>query len=204
MARFSSLEHRLQRNPPLQLAYTRFLTDYESLGHMRKLTSIELHHPNAYYIPHHAVFQQNDLEKIRVVFNASQVTSSNKSLNNFLFPGPKLQRDITTILTRWRRFAYAFTADITKMFRQILVHPEDALWQRILWRSAPDLPLEEYILQTVTYGTTSAPFLALRVLEQLAREEAHRFPLGAEILQRHMYADDALAILSSAGMVLGK
>lgn len=49
------------------------------------------------------------------------------------------------------------TADITMMFRQILVTEEDRKLQLILWRESEDLPIETYSLKTVTYGTTPAP-----------------------------------------------
>ena len=83
---------------------------------MRKASKTEMHLPMACYIPHHAVLKQDNVKKIRVVFNGSQKTGSAKSLNDFMMPGPKLQKDITTILTRWRMFAYVFTANIAKMF----------------------------------------------------------------------------------------
>ncbi|UYV76795.1 PARVA [Cordylochernes scorpioides] len=56
--------------------------------------------------------------------------------------------------------------DITKMYRQILVHPEDTLYQRIIWRDESGQGLKEYELKTLTYGTSCAPFLAIRTTEQ--------------------------------------
>lgn len=37
-----------------------------------------------------------------------------------------------------------------------------------------------------------APFLALRVLKQLAKDEGHRFPLAVSILRDNIYIDDLL------------
>ena len=107
------------------------------------------------------------------------------------------------------------------MFRQILIDPEDSNWQRILWRGSPSEEVREFRLLTVTYGTTSASFLALRVLKQLSEDEGRRLPIGANILRHHMYVDDAcagadtleeailsrdqlIAILPSTGMALDK
>ncbi|GFW08731.1 integrase catalytic domain-containing protein [Trichonephila clavipes] len=47
-------------------------------------------------------------------------------------------------------------------------------------------------LSTVTYGTTSAPFLATRTLKQLALDEAGNFPLGSSVVMSDMYIDDIL------------
>ncbi|KMQ89240.1 gag-pol polyprotein precursor [Lasius niger] len=76
------------------------------------------------------------------------------------------------------------------MCRQIAVHPEDRSLQRILWRE--ENQLAEYTLNTVTYGLACAPYLALRVLRQLATDEEERFPQGAETLRRDVYMDDVL------------
>ncbi|XP_076660269.1 uncharacterized protein LOC143363592 [Halictus rubicundus] len=79
------------------------------------------------------------------------------------------------------------------MFRQIKVHPEDRDWQRIVWRNDPSEEVRDFRLTTVTYGTTSAPYLASRVLLQLADDEKARFPRGAAILRANSYVDDILA-----------
>lgn len=95
--------------------------------------------PGKYFIPHHAVLKSDgDVSKIRVVFDASAATSSGKSLNDVLCIGPKLQADLRDILLCSRMHKYIFTADIVKMFRQILIHPEDRLYQHIFWRDSPD------------------------------------------------------------------
>lgn len=87
--------------------------------------------------------------------------------------------------------AFAFAADIEKMYRQIVIHPADRHYQQILW-GATDSP-RSYQLTTVTYGLTSAPYLALRVLQQLAMDEEHAFPLASEIVRTEMYVDDVLS-----------
>ncbi|GFV91655.1 integrase catalytic domain-containing protein [Trichonephila clavipes] len=49
------------------------------------------------------------------------------------------------------------------------------------------------ILLTVTYGTSCAPFLAIRTLKQLCEDEKHRFPQAAKLAKDHFYVDDLLA-----------
>ena len=78
----------------------------------------------------------------------------------------KLQRDLASILMQWHQYRYVFTADITKIYRQILVNSRDTNYQRIVWQSTPSEPTD-YRLLTVTYGTAAAPYLTLRVLDQL-------------------------------------
>ncbi|GFT83134.1 uncharacterized protein TNCV_629571 [Trichonephila clavipes] len=52
--------------------------------------------------------------------------------------------------------------------------------------------IKTFELSTVTYGTTSAPFLATRTLKQLALDEAENFPLGSSVVMSDMYIDDVL------------
>lgn len=76
-------------------------------------------------------------------------------------------------------------------------------------------------LQTVTYGTNSAPFLSTRCLVELARSNQKMYPLGADALLKQCYVDDILfgvetitelqdahqqitRLLSTAGMTLHK
>ncbi|UYV73963.1 hypothetical protein LAZ67_11001621 [Cordylochernes scorpioides] len=47
-----------------------------------------------------------------------------------------------------RTYPVAISADIEKMYRQIRIHPEDADYQRILWRPSPEEPVVDYRLLT--------------------------------------------------------
>lgn len=75
-----------------------------------------------------------------------------------------------------------FTADIEKMYLQVLVHPEDISYQRILWRDAPDLEPVEYDLCTVTYGTSAAPFPATRTLQQVAHNNSTQYYQSPDLI----------------------
>lgn len=87
-----------------------------------------------------------------------------------------------------------YSSDIKKIFRQIRIHPADANYQRIFWRddSKSELAIDVYRLLTVTYGTASAPFLANRVLKQLAQDEGVNFPLAMSVLEEDVYVDNLL------------
>ncbi|GFV73429.1 integrase catalytic domain-containing protein [Trichonephila clavipes] len=74
----------------------------------------------------------------------------------------------------------------------IWINPDQRKLQRILWRENMNEPIKTFELSTVTYGTTSAPFLATRTLKQLALDEAGNFPLGSSVVMSDMYIDDVL------------
>ncbi|XP_070141656.1 uncharacterized protein [Drosophila kikkawai] len=130
--------------------------------------------------------------KVRVVFNASNPSSNGNSLNDILHAGPVLQSDLTIQILQWRFFQYVFNADITKMYRQIRVNPDHTRFQRILFRNKCG-ELCDYELDTVPFGVNCAPFLAIRVLQQLAQDIRGQYPLASDIISNFMYVDDVLA-----------
>lgn len=117
-------------------------------------------------LPHHGVLKMNSsTTKLRVVFNGSWAEPSQLSLNDCLHVGPNLLPLLADTLLRWRRHKYVVTADVTKMYRQILVHPDDRDHQRIL---------------------------AVRTMRQLAADEGTRYPIGAAAIKQDSYVDDIL------------
>ena len=79
------------------------------------------------------------------------------------------------------------------MYRQIRVVPEHTPYQRILFRRDETEEVQEYELQTVTFGINCAPYLAIRTLLQLASDVDGSHPLASDILRNSMYVDDVLA-----------
>ncbi|XP_043263445.1 uncharacterized protein LOC122403778 [Colletes gigas] len=189
--RLISLERKLQRDEQLRQDYRAVVHEYLELGHMSDV-------PNAqdlnegYYLPHHGVTKITiETTKLRVVFDGSAPTTTGISLNDTLHVGPKIQDDLLHILLRFRCHQYVLTGDIEKMYRQFMVRPEDRKYQRILWRDSTG-QIRTYELNTVTFGLSAAPYLAIRCLTQLAHDEGYRFPGAAEILVRDFYVDDLL------------
>nr|XP_034194563.1 uncharacterized protein LOC117610841 [Osmia lignaria] len=78
------------------------------------------------------------------------------------------------------------------MYRQIRVNEQDVDFQRILWRDSSDHQIEEYQPLTVTFGTTPAPYLALRVLKQLVDDEGSKYPDAIQVVNEQAYVDDFL------------
>lgn len=190
LASLFSLERRFISKPELRIQYGEFINEYVNMNHMRQVKN---YHPEAHYLPHHCVFKESTTTKLRVVFNASQITANKKGLNEQLAIGPTDQNDLQSILLRWRRHRIAFTADIEKMYRQIRLNKTQTHLQRILWRESPDEPIREYELDTVTYGMANAPYLAIRTLKQLAKDGAIDFLMASCVLKNDFYVDDVLS-----------
>ncbi|XP_076247811.1 uncharacterized protein LOC143187485 [Calliopsis andreniformis] len=188
LSALTRLRKKLDLDPTLMKEYSEFLTEYESLSHMTRLEFLD---KTRLYIPHRAVIRtESATTKLPVVFNASSKTAGGRSLNDILHVGPKLQNDITAVLTRWRLYEYVLVADIEKMFRQILVAAEDRRFQCIVWRTPETERNIAFELKTVTYGTACAPYLSMRTLLELKKQDGDRFPLAAPILEKDVYVDD--------------
>ncbi|XP_058128652.1 uncharacterized protein LOC131292908 [Anopheles ziemanni] len=197
LKRLAAIERRMIKEPNLGAAYKEFMSEYIRLGHMTKVsTYVEdkmAEGTPRFYLPHQAVWKTDGLtKKCRVVFDASCRCGTGLSLNDILLTGPRLQDDIEVILLRFRMRPVAFVADVEKMYRQVLVAEEDKNLQRILWRETANDPVGVYVLNTVTYGTACAPFLAIRTLFKIFEDEGHQFPMASRCAN-DFYVDDILS-----------
>lgn len=192
LKRFLSLEKRFSKNPEFKSEYVKFMQDYLQLGHMKLVTECNNNNVRV-FLPHRAVTKEDSTTtKTRVVFDASSQYSKGKSLNDALYKGPVIQPELFVLILRFRCFKYVLCADITKMYRQILIHNEQTSLQSIIWRENPESNIEEFELLTVTYGTKPASFLATRCLQQLANAEESNYPKAAEVICNDFYMDDLL------------
>ncbi|XP_018377661.1 PREDICTED: uncharacterized protein LOC108770524 [Trachymyrmex cornetzi] len=184
------LNRRFESDPCYAKLYSDFVVEYAALQHMTLIPDSQSDSTSSYYLPHHGIIKENSsTTKLRVVFNGSSKTTTGVSLNDLLHVGPKLQTDIFDVLIWYRQFRYVFSADVEKMYRQIKVHPEDWKYQQISWIDHEGRLLT-YQLTTVTYGLACAPFQALRVMQQLIKDEGARLPLAVPVLSQGRYVDD--------------
>ncbi|GFX55691.1 DUF1758 domain-containing protein [Trichonephila clavipes] len=193
LRRLNSLWRRLVQDPKILELYRNFIREYLEMGHMEEVVEDE-DSTTVYYLPHHGVYrQESKTTPLRVVFNASSITTSGESLQ---LNGGVTQRDLFSILLNFRARKFAVTADIKKMFRMILIdesqrhtHTYYALFGRIKFF---DSPVKIFRLTMVTYGTKSAPYLATRSLKQLAIDDGDKYPLADEVIMSNVYMDDLL------------
>ncbi|XP_026325015.1 uncharacterized protein LOC113234002, partial [Hyposmocoma kahamanoa] len=191
--RFLMLERRLLRTPNLKTEYSKVLEEYLSSGHAEVVKPSEVVKKGVVYLPHHAVVRQDkSTTKVRMVVDASCTDSNGISLNSELMAGPTLQPELRHLIMRWRCYPIALVADIVKMYRQIKVADEDVNFQRIFWRENPDVALQHLRFLRVTFGTSSAPFLAVRCLQQLVNDEGSEFPLAVSRVLNEFYMDDLM------------
>ncbi|GBM70567.1 hypothetical protein AVEN_196268-1 [Araneus ventricosus] len=140
--RLDQLWTRLERDPTIKTLYSNFLNEYESLHHMEEVkedTDLDA----GYYLPYHGILRpDNKTTKLRVVLNASSKTNSGYSLNDLLYKGSVLQEDLFSILIRFRKHIYAFTAGIKQMFRMIELNESQTRLQKSCGKTESHLLLK--------------------------------------------------------------
>ncbi|KAL1128823.1 hypothetical protein AAG570_013357 [Ranatra chinensis] len=103
---YKRLKKKLQHDTSEMQDYQAFLKEYLDLGHMPSVRT-----PSAYVIPYTSVFKK-DSNRIRVVFNASALDIDGILLNDRLSTGPKLQPDLSKIISKFRTRIVALCTDI--------------------------------------------------------------------------------------------
>ncbi|GFX85921.1 uncharacterized protein LOC103569155 [Trichonephila clavipes] len=199
--RLQQIERRISENKSLSNQYHKFMNDYLKLGHMELIPENEIDVPASsnFYLPHHPVPNKNG-DKFCVVFDRSAKSSSGISLNDKLMVGPQLQTDLAKVLLRFRTHKIAIATDIDKMYRQKTL--QDSNFQRIVWRNSPFEPIQDFWLTRIAYGTASAPYLAIKCLQQLALNEANNFPLASKAALNDFYNDDLISGANSRSEAL--
>lgn len=95
LAQFLQLERKMLKNKDLSYEYKRFMKEYIAMGHMKPVTGESR---GRVYLPHHGVLRaESTTTKLRVVFNASYKLKGDSSLNDHMYCGPNLQKDILTL-----------------------------------------------------------------------------------------------------------
>ncbi|XP_055326159.1 uncharacterized protein LOC129579992 [Sitodiplosis mosellana] len=187
LQRLYQMEKKFKRDPEFHRRYNEDIQGYLDLGHMSLCNDSN----DGYYLPHHGVTRESSTTtKQRTVYDGSAKTSNGYSLNDRLLNGPTIQPDLFDIFIRWRLNKIAIVSDIEKMYRQILVAPEDRKYQKILWRFSEKDPIRAYHINVVTFGLKPSPFLAIKSTFALADAEKENFPLAANKIKTDMYVDD--------------
>lgn len=189
MRRFFQVEKRFKRDEMFKKRYHEDIQNYIDAGHMTLCGSSD-----GYFLPHHAVVrEESTTTKQRTVYDGSAKTTNGYSLNDRLLNGPTIQPELFDTFIRWRTFKIALVADIAKMYRQIWVAPQDRKYQKILWRFSENEPVKIYTLNTVTFGTKTAPYLAIESTFKLAELEKDNFPEASKRVKTDFYVDDGLS-----------
>ena len=192
-SRLRNTEKRLIRQSSVGEDYQRVITSYIDKGYIRKVHHTENEPKNPWYLPHFPICRpERSTTKTRIVFDAS-AKFEGTSLNDHILPGPKVQTNLFDVLLRFRRFPVAIACDVSEMYLQMRIPPEDRPKFRFLWRNLEvDRDPDIYEFERVVFGDASTPFRAQFVSQGNARIHEEKFPLAAETVIKSTYRDDSL------------
>nr|XP_033322446.1 uncharacterized protein LOC117218272 [Megalopta genalis] len=169
LKRFNALQRRFKRNLAFKDQYSQVMQGYLDLGHMSEDTDST--EDNGFFLPHHALMKETSMTtKLRVVFDGSAKTDTGISLNEVLMVGPTKQDTCSRIF-----FGFVYT---------ITSSPE--ISRRCIDSSSYAKRINHF---NASCGPTQQ---ATRCLQQLAKDEGHRYKHGGQILRRDLYVDELL------------
>ncbi|XP_062704158.1 uncharacterized protein LOC134286550 [Aedes albopictus] len=192
--RFRCLERRLASKPDLYDNVKTQISQYQAKGYAHKASPEELASfdpKRTWFLPLNVVTNPRKPNKVRLVWDAAAKVQG-QSFNSALLAGPDFLTPLPSVLSSFRQFEVAISADICEMFHQILIRPEDRSAQLFLWRDDPSEPFEVFVMDVATFGSTCSPSAAQFVKNRNAEEFAEEFPQAAEAITKHHYVDDFL------------
>ena len=156
-------------------------------------------------LQHHPVISDTKTTKVRIGYNSAAKVNG-ISLNDLLEKGFTLLNDLTGKLLRFRKFKYAVARNISKMFLQNLLHPNDPILHRLRRREDPQCNPKTYQFKTVISDDAASPFPACYVIKRVL--EDHKTNNDVYIaLNWNLYIDDLLHnstdITTAEGIVKG-
>ena len=192
LRRLEHTERRLRRDPEIAESYSRTIRQYADKGYIVKAEH-DSDQP-AWYLPHFAVLRPDkETTKTRIVFDASAAVDG-VSLNSRLHAGPKLQRDLVEVLTRFRK------KPVAARLRHLRDVPSD--FSRTGPTPVPSIPVarpgQRPTARCVRVSTSRLrrqriPVLgAVRHTQQHARTNADTLPLAADAVLSPTYMDDTM------------
>lgn len=160
-------------------------------GFVVKVPPAEVDHTQPeWYLPLQAVFTPEKTTKVRLVFDSSAKGHDGFSLNDHLEKGPNYINELPSVLMAWRWDDVAYSGDVRKMFNQVMVHPEDQVYHRFLWRKSKSDPPTVYQWLRLSFGDKPSPDIASNSINTLAKVSQAELPEAARELQEHVYVDD--------------
>ena len=175
--RLQQVERKLAKDEKIAAAYQQVIDEYLQKNYIRRVPSSEDKSEAEWLLPHFPVIRPDRATtKVRIVFDASAIYQG-RSLNTETLTGPKLQSNIFDILVRFRKELVALVGDVSQMYHQLVLQPDDRPFHRFLWRDLDSSRRPEtYEFQRFIFGGRYCPFCAQYVWQQHARD--HKEPVS--------------------------
>ena len=112
--------------------YQGVIDDYQKKEYIRVVPTSEPRPDSEWFLPcFPVVHPDKETTKVRIVFDASAKLNEESS-NTEALPGPKLQSNISYILVLFRKELEVLVGDVSQMYHQLVLKPEDRPFHRFL------------------------------------------------------------------------
>ncbi len=192
--RYKSLEKSLRSRGAFD-EFNLVMEEYFDKNHAELVPENDLIKPpsQVFYMPMHAVYKATSTTtKVRAVFDASAASSSGVSLNDKLLVGPTVHPSLVDVLLRFRLHRIALTADVSRMYRMVLLEESDKDLHRFVWKRNGSDSLRDYRMTRATFGVSASSYAANMAVKQNADDFALTFPAAAKAVNESFYVDDGL------------
>lgn len=166
LGRMKSVLRRLRERPSRLHEYNNIMQEQLCAGILERVERPWMKCGPLHYLAHQPVYKQDSLNtKCRICYDGSAHIKNQPSLNDCLLRGVvfagQAEKQIASILLRFRSYKHILISDIEKAFLQVSLRPSDRDSARLLWPADPfhsDIP-EVLRFRRVTFGVKASPFL---------------------------------------------
>jgi hypothetical protein len=169
--------------------YTKTITTDLEKGYVRKLSqqeARELRSKVHWFLPHFVVVHPDKPDRPRRVLDCAAKTDG-VSLNSLLRTGPNNLADLTGVVQRFRVHKKAIGADVTEMFSQVEVFPEDQKMLAFLWNEDPNVEPDIYVNTRHVFGAKCSPAIATNAIRYAVERSK---PDLLQTVIKQVYMDD--------------
>ncbi len=175
-------EHALKRKGVTPQEIDEILRNYLKKQYIEPVPEPE--EEQGWYLPFFEVVNREKSTPVRLVFDA-KAKYKGTSLNQQILDTPNRLSDLTIILTRMRHYKYVLAGDISEMFLQIRLNPDDKPFHRFIHKG------KHYQWTRTLFGNKASPNLSQKVLSTLCSSESGSAQ-AVETVTKSCYMDDCI------------
>jgi hypothetical protein len=184
----STMKGTMMQDPKIYDKYDKVLRDWEKQNMINQVQDFNPRRNGTYYHPHFGVLKmERETSKCRSVFDSAFKCDGASAKDHFL-KGPVLNNDIADVIMRFRRFDHAMMADVSQMFLQVELKPEDQPYGRFLWFREEKMIIYEYTCHW--FGKTDSPYVAMGGVAEAAERRKDKMPEAISTIRTASIVDD--------------
>ena len=114
-------------------------------------------------------------------------------MNDIMYTGPKLERELVEVLVRFRRFPVALVCDVAQMYLYISIAPKAQQYHRFLCKDLNQNKVpDHYEFNRLVFGLNSCLFQAQFVTQTHAKKNKELYRRAAETVLQSTYMDNSI------------